>query len=336
MPRLTEAERNNAIGRLQCGSSISNVALYFDVAPSTIMRLWNRFQRHGSTEDRPRSGRPRITTPNQDRYIRVCHLRDRTRTATATASSIPGLRRISAQTVRNRLHEVGIRARRPLRRIRMTPRHREQRLQWSRSRRVWQRLRWHRVWFSDESRFLLHRVDGRTRVYRRRNERFAPCCIREADRFGGGSVMVWGAISHTGRTPLVIIRGTLTAARYRDEVLEHHILPIMQADHTRIFQHDNARPHAARLTTEFLESHDIDVLPWPSRSPDLNPIEHLWDELDRRLRARERQPQTLTQLAVALQEEWDRIPQQVIRNLIGSMGRRCQAVLDADGGHTSY
>ena len=65
------------------------------------------------SKDRPRTGRPRITTVQQDRYIRIFHLRNRTVTATQTASRIPGLRRISAQTVRNRLREVGLRARRP-------------------------------------------------------------------------------------------------------------------------------------------------------------------------------------------------------------------------------
>ncbi|XP_076343021.1 uncharacterized protein LOC143243128 isoform X3 [Tachypleus tridentatus] len=54
----------------------------------TITRLWNRHQQHGSTRDRPRSGRPRLTTPAQDHYIRLRHLRDRTTTATSTASTV--------------------------------------------------------------------------------------------------------------------------------------------------------------------------------------------------------------------------------------------------------
>ncbi|XP_046552010.1 proteoglycan 4-like [Haliotis rubra] len=90
------------------------------------------------------------------------------------------------------------------------------------------------------------------------------------------------------------------------------------------------------LTTAFLRNHNIIVLPWPSKSPDLNPIEHLWDELDRRLRRRQPQPQTLPQLAAALQAEWTSITQNVIRHLIASMGRRCQAVIDAHGRHTGY
>uniref|UniRef100_UPI00358EA5E1 voltage-dependent calcium channel subunit alpha-2/delta-3-like n=1 Tax=Myxine glutinosa TaxID=7769 RepID=UPI00358EA5E1 len=123
--------------------------------------------------------------------------------------------------------------------------------------------------------------------------------------------------------------------RLTDEILRPHVLPIMQHANV-IFQQDNARPHTARLTTAFLRNHNIQVLPWPSRSPDLNPIEHLWDALDQRLRAHQQQPQNLRQLAQALQAEWVNIHQATIRDLIASMGRRCQSVLDSNGGHTRY
>lgn len=157
----------------------------------------------------------------------------------------------------------------------------------------------------------------------------------EADRHGGGGVMMWGAISMTGRTQLVRIQGNLNAARYVQEILTPHVLPVME-NPIAIFQQDNARPHTARATMRFLEDNDIQVLEWPSRSPDLNPIEHLWDELDRRVRRRAAPPETLDSLAQALQEEWAAIPADFIQNLIGSMGRRCQAVIDSLGGHTRY
>ena len=103
MPRLDPATRNIAFGRLQAGESQIEVARTLYVNQSTISRLWNRFQQTGSTNDRQMSGRPRITTPGQDRYIRVFHLRNRTVAASTTAAGIPGLRRISSQTVRNRM-----------------------------------------------------------------------------------------------------------------------------------------------------------------------------------------------------------------------------------------
>lgn len=335
MPRLTEAQRNNAIGHLEAGESQSAVARRLHVSQSTIGRLWHRLQQHGTTRDRPRSGRPRVTTPAQDRFIRLRHLRNRFLTASSTTTSVPGLRRISDQTVRNRLRDAGIRSRRPARGPILTRQHRQLRRQWCVNHRPWPMMRWRTVIFSDESRFLLRRPDGRARVYRRRHERFAANCVQEVDRFGGGSVMVWAGISYTGRTDLVQIHGNLTAQRYCDEIIRPHVIPFMNRQNV-IFQHDNARPHTARLTTAFLAQNNIQVLPWPSRSPDLNPIEHLWDELDRRVRQRHPQPQTLPDLFLALREEYQNIPRPVIRNLILSMGRRCQAVIDSNGGHTRY
>ena len=118
-------------------------------------------------------------------------------------------------------------------------------------------------------------------------------------------------------------------------ILQPHLLPAIDVQR-EIFQQDNARPHTARVTRDFLAANNVNVLPWPSRFPDLNHIEHLWDELDRRLRQRQRQPQTLQALAACLQEEWQRIPQAFIRRLIQSMTRRVRTVIHARGGHNRY
>ena len=80
-----------------------------------------------------------------------------------------------------------------------------------------------------------------------------------------------------------------------------------------LFQKDNARPHTARVTIDYLEQNNINVLQWPSKSPELNPIEHLWDELDKCVRQRQPPPQTLRQM---LQQEWRTIPRNNVRNLI--------------------
>ena len=157
----------------------------------------------------------------------------------------------------------------------------------------------------------------------------------EVDHWGGGSVMVWGGIHSRGRTGLTVINGNLNAQRYVDEVLRPDAVPYVQ-QHNLTFQQDNARPHSARLTRDFLQQNGVPVLPWPPYSPDLSPIEHLWDHLDRRLRARDPPPQTIPQLRHAIQEEWDNFPQFRIARLITSMRRRCQAVQAARGGHTRY
>ena len=81
--------------------------------------------------------------------------------------------------------------------------------------------------------------------------------------------MVWGGISHGVKTPLVVIQGNLTAVRYRDQVLMPHVLPLVNA-HNLTFQHDNARPHVARVCRDFLNQNNVQVLDWPPYSPDLN------------------------------------------------------------------
>ncbi|XP_046581137.1 uncharacterized protein LOC124288628 [Haliotis rubra] len=108
MPRLNEDTRNRAIGRLEAGECPSSVARHFNVRQSTISRLWQRCRLLKSTRDRPRTGRPRITTQVQDRFTRLLHLRNRTISAAYTANNVTGLRRVSAQTIRNRLRQHGI------------------------------------------------------------------------------------------------------------------------------------------------------------------------------------------------------------------------------------
>jgi transposase len=100
-----------------------------------------------------------------------------------------------------------------------------------------------------------------------------------------------------------------------------------------LLQHDNARP---RLVTNFLQENNINVMDWPSLSPDLAPIEHLWDELGRRVYARRLPPATVQQLEQALIQEWQRIPQNSIKSEVLSMRRRCGECIQSFGGHTRY
>jgi transposase len=158
-----------------------------------------------------------------------------------------------------------------------------------------------------------------------------------SDRMGGGSVMVWAGICHDGRTQPKIVQGALNAVKYRDNILDPIVLPFLQQrNSTHVFRHDNARCHVARVFQDFLNQNHIRVLPWPALSPDLSPIEHLWDELGRRVRHRQSPPETLQELRDALVDEWNNIPQAFIQRLIGSMRRRCEAVVAARGGHTRY
>lgn len=105
MPRLNEEIRNRAIGRLERRESHRSVSRHFNVSHSTISSLWQRYRLYNSARDRPRSGRLSVTTPAQDHYIRIFHLRYRTVSATHTADNVLGLCRVSAEKIRNRLRE---------------------------------------------------------------------------------------------------------------------------------------------------------------------------------------------------------------------------------------
>ncbi|GFV45265.1 transposable element Tcb2 transposase [Trichonephila clavipes] len=150
--------------------------------------------------------------------------------------------------------------------------------------------------------------------------------------------MVWGGISIGGRTDLHIIRnGTLTGRRYADEILRPHVTPYPGAiGDSFVFQDDNARPHRAHLVENMLEAETIQRMELPACSPDLNPIEHVWDMLRRHIAARPRPPATVRDLEIALLEEWNSIPQSLIDNFIASMANRCAAVLAVRGDHTPF
>ena len=109
------------------------------------------------------------------------------------------------------------------------------------------------------------------------------------------------------------MQGNLTAANYIAQIVDPYVLPYLNANPGTIFMQDSATPHAARLTTAHLDHHNDQRLPWPSKGPDFNPIEHLWDALDQKINKRPNQPRTLAKLRYALNEEWLRFPQYKIR-----------------------
>ena len=185
--------------------------------------------------------------------------------------------------MRNRLHSAGLRAPWPYLGVPLSQRHRQARLAWTRQHRRWPNQQWATVLFTDESWFLLDMLDRRRRIWRRRGERYANCTIVEHDQYGGGSLMVWGSISVRSCTELLVLNGTLTGQRYINEVLQPVVLPFVQQHHV-VLQDDNARPHRARIVQQFLQQNNVDHLDWPARSPDLSPIEHVWDILGQRVR----------------------------------------------------
>ncbi|KFM68362.1 Transposable element Tc3 transposase, partial [Stegodyphus mimosarum] len=178
--------------------------------------------------------------------------------------------------------------------------------------------------FTDESRFVLEPDDKRIRIWREQRTRNQSQNITEHHAFRGGSTMVWAGISLGYRTDLHIFkRGSLTAVRYRDEVLEHIVrLYSAAVGLTFVLMDHNARPHRADIVDDYLESEGIARMAWPAYSPDLNGIQNLWDALGRSVSLRFPPRATLIEVETALQEEWRLLNSAVVDHLIESMVTR--------------
>ena len=150
--------------------------------------------------------------------------------------------------------------------------------------------------------------------------------------------MVWAGISYNGRTDLHVFKnGTVNGQRYRDEILAPYVVPYAGAvGQEFILMDDNATANRARYVNAYLEDQGIHRMYWPAWSPDLNPIEHAWDMLQRRVSARQPKPPTRAELAATLIEEWGMIPQFDICKLIRSFPTRIRYVIQARGGNTRF
>ncbi|GFV95022.1 transposable element Tcb2 transposase [Trichonephila clavipes] len=176
--------------------------------------------------------------------------------------------------------------------------------------------KWNQVVFSDESRFNLSTDDNPVRVWRPRGERLNPAFALQRHPTPTAGVMEWNAIVYNTRSPLVLIRVTMTPQWYVHDIVQPQLLPLMQWLPGAIFQQDNARPHTARVSQDCLRT--VTTFPWPARCPDLSPIEYIWDHLGRRVG----HPTSLNELEARLQQIWNEMSQDIIKNLYASMPDR--------------
>ncbi|GFU10774.1 transposable element Tcb2 transposase [Trichonephila clavipes] len=151
--------------------------------------------------------------------------------------------------------------------------------------------------------------------------------------------MVWADIMINGHTRLhVVANGTMTGQRYIDEVLLPHVRLFRGAVGDKfVFMDDNATCHRTLAVQDCLDSEGIQRLVLPHthtvRSSDLNPIENVWDALGRQVSGRNYPPTNKNTLIHALTEEWDKLPQQLLDNVVQSMVRRVEYCITLHGGH---
>ncbi|GFT46274.1 transposable element Tcb2 transposase [Trichonephila clavipes] len=271
--------RGRIIGKIEEGRKITDVAREFDIAHSVLSRLWKSFKTTGMCSRRHGGGRVRSKTPAEDRYIVLSAKRNRRTTA---------------------------------------QQHRTARLQWCREHHNWTEQNWACVLFSDESRFSLTSDCRRQLIWRESGTAYRPENIQEKDRYPTCSIMVWTGIMINGRTRLhVVANGTMTGQRYIDEVLPPHVRLFRGAVGDKfVFMDDNATCHRTLAVQDCLDSEGIQHLLWPARFPDINPIENVWDALRRQVAGRNYPPTNKNTLIRALTEEWDKLPQQLLDNVV--------------------
>ncbi|GFT18293.1 ribosomal protein S6 kinase alpha-3 [Trichonephila clavipes] len=281
------------------------------------------------TGRRHEGGRVRSTTPAEHRYIVLSANRNRHTTAQQVANQFLAAsgKQISRKTVARRLRGGGLYARRPVVCVPLTRQHRTARLQWCREHHNWTEQDWACVLFSDESRFSLSSDCRRQLIWRESGTAYRPENIQEKDRYPTCSIMVWAGIMINGRTRLhVVANGTMMGQRYIDEILLPHVRLFRGAVGDKfVFMDDNATCHRTLAVQDCLDSEGIQRLVWPARSPGLNPIENVWDALGRQVAGRNYPPTNKNILIRALTQEWDKLPQHLLDNVVQSMENVQQA-----------
>jgi transposase len=323
--------------RVQQGIPNQEVAAEFGVVKSTITKIIKLFAETGSFEARKKSGRPKVTSARDDNILERLSKKNPFATASELNAEMKEFYGVDCcvSTTKSRLRAANLFGRRPARKPYISKKNRKARLSFARDHLNWTDKDWAKVLWSDESKFNLFNPDGFKRVRRPINKRFDPKYQVPTVKHGGGNVMVWGAFSRDGVGPLHRVEGIMDQVMYKN-IIGNIMLPHAKDKMRRgwIFQQDNDPKHTAKSVKQFFATKKIRVLDWPSQSPDLNPIEHLWEHIDRQLK--HRKPTNQQNLYEMIEEEWKNIPLDVIIHLVDSMPSRCQAVIDSKGFATKY
>lgn len=295
-----------------------------------------RFNADGNVATAPRSGRPRATT-EETREAITAIVRE------SGFTSAVKIRRdlhlpINPQTVRNCLHAVGYKSRRPSKKPGMTQDHKDRRVAFAQQHLHWDE-EWRRTVFVDEKIFTTDE-SGRITLWRQRGTRYEERNLQYQHRQGRVTVSVWGSMTALGVGDLVIVE-----ERMRSEDYVRILRDVMYPSAQRWFPEgqinlvqDNSGPHRGLLVRDWIAQQPrLHCLPWPALSPDLNPIENLWARIQQQWNYIEfrRDQEALIDCII---QRWRDLAEdrQFFFNLAQSMPRRLQAVLDNNGAPTRY
>ncbi|GFW10944.1 transposable element Tcb2 transposase [Trichonephila clavipes] len=300
--QLSDFDRALIIEMKTAGWPTRRVAGQVDRLECAVRNCWGQWTGEGTYARETGSGATRKRTRRDYQRIVRQALVDPTVTRSTIRADV-GVA-IVPQTISRHLAEANLKSKRPFRALPLTPEHRQLRLQWCQARSMWNVTDWQKVAFSDESRFVLGTDDNRVRV--------------------------WRHPGYDNRSTLIVMRGTLTGQRYVDDILRPLVGSFLNGLPGSIFQQDNARPHTARFSQDFLRH--FQTLPLPARSPDLSPVEHVGDQLKWQMPS----CHSVHDLELAVEDLWAHLPQDNIRCLINSMLDRMAVCIAAGGGPTRF
>lgn len=332
------ADRGRIIGLWQSGMTPADVADTMGVSKKTVQRWITRWEQEGSLATRPRSGRPRVTTPDED--ARLMAAVDNTPMKTMVDLTRELNLPCHPQTTRNRLHKSGIHCYVPARKPKLTDAHKEARLAFALEYLAVDPTFWRNVIFTDEKTFTSVKAGARY-CWRPVKTRYKDKNMDETEESGRVTVNMWGWMWAHGPGELVVLEGRFTSDVYI-QILNDVLLPTVRAmaipePEPIILVHDNSSVHTSNNVKVWLQQHPIiQPIQWPAKSSDLNPIEHLWATMTRNWDVGEERSRQV--VARHANEVWERLRRRpnICFNLVDSMPRRIDEVIDEHGGWTSY
>ena len=308
------------------------------VSPSCVSRTVKKYQLTGSTADKKRSGAPRKTSITDDNLIyRIARKNPFYSVKSVTDEINQNLNnRISRQTVGRRLMDRKLFSYTAARKPFLKRQDYKKRLKFCQQLIRMSDEQIKKIIFSDESNFTIINRKNRILVRRHQNEKYHSRMLAPRLQKGGGSTGIWGCITYDGPGLKVCYDGRINKYTYID-TLENYLIPtrdLFFGDGEWIFQQDNAPAHTAHLVKQWFVDNNINVLQWPARSPDLNPIENAWILIDKYL---SRQHLTsIGQLKELLNQFFDGLSVEYCRKLFDSIKTRCRLCIKNKGGHIPY